>query len=208
MSTRLASKASPWARRKGALAPLALTGILSALCAWQWLAGDDAVVGWLWDRAALDGGQWWRLISAHLVHLNVMHGVMNIAATVLIFALVGTATNTIGWILAWLMISLAVGLALLQFDQQLSYYAGASGVLHGVVAFGALRLLRSRRYESAVLLAGLALKLCWEQWTGATAGTEALIGIPVVVNAHLYGALAGCAVFALFAAAARVHTNR
>jgi len=38
----------------------------------------------MWDRAAIDAGQWWRLLTAHLVHLDVRHLLLNIFGLLLI----------------------------------------------------------------------------------------------------------------------------
>lgn len=144
-----------------------------------------------WDRAALAEGHGWRLITAHLVHLNVAHSLMNVAALALILALFGSAFGTHGWLLVWLGLSVGVSLLLFWLDPTLTRYVGASGVLHGLIVISALREFGRRPVESMILLAGLALKIGWEQFAGPAASTEAMIGGRVIVNAHLYGAIVG-----------------
>jgi hypothetical protein len=71
----------------------------------------------------------------------------------------------------------------------LEWYVGFSGVLHGALAAGAVAW---HRRESALLAwaltAVLAGKLIWEQAVGALPLSGDL---PVVVDAHLYGAAGG-----------------
>ena len=69
------------------------------------------------------------------------------------------------------------------------WYVGLSGVLHGFVAAGALALLLRRETLGAVLGVGLAAKLIFEQIVGPVPFTAASVGGPVVVAAHLYGAI-------------------
>src|SRR5579864_2273417 len=40
-----------------------------------------------YERAALVAGQWWRLLSAHLVHLDLQHAALNSLGLVLMWAL-------------------------------------------------------------------------------------------------------------------------
>lgn len=143
------------------------------------------------DRNGLQAHEWWRLLTAHVVHLNVTHAAMNVVALCLVLALVGTATTARSWWLVYYTIGLAISLALYLLEPQLIRYVGASGVIHGLVAFGAAMRFRSHRLESSVLLVGLAAKLIYESQAGAVAGSASLIGAPVITAAHLYGALAG-----------------
>jgi rhomboid family GlyGly-CTERM serine protease len=90
-------------------------------------------------------------------------------------------------ILASSIVTIDLGFVLL--EPQLQWYVGLSGVLHGALAAGALGWWR---HESKPLALGLTLvlvgKLAWEQWHGALP----LSGdMPVVVDAHLYGAIGG-----------------
>ncbi|MEM8547601.1 MAG: rhombosortase [Pseudomonadota bacterium] len=159
-----------------------------------------------WDRMALSQGQAWRLVTGHLVHLNVNHSLMNLAALALIMTLFGATFGTLGWLKAWLGLSLSISLLLLWLDPGLTRYVGASGVLHGLVVLGALREIRQRPVEALILLVGLALKIGWEQMAGPAASTEALIGGRVIVNAHLYGAIAGLVAGVVLAVADRFST--
>jgi len=75
-------------------------------------------------------------------------------------------------------------------DPGIAWYVGISGVLHGVLAAAALVRLH-RGEPEGWLLAGLLLaKIAYEQIHGPMpfAGD-----MPVVVDAHLYGALGGLA---------------
>ena len=143
------------------------------------------------DRAAIAGGQWWRLLSAHYVHLNTPHLAMNLLALTLVIALLRTACTALTWFAAYAAMSFAVSAALLVFEPGLVRYAGASGVIHGLVAFGAVLRLPAARVESSILLAGLLAKLAWEAASGPLAGSEAMIGAPVITASHRYGAIAG-----------------
>jgi hypothetical protein len=70
------------------------------------------------------------------------------------------------------------------------WYVGASGVLHSVMAAGTVKHFVERAWDRWILLLGVAGKLAYEQLAGAAQPL-------VVVDAHLYGALAGYAVGAV-----------
>jgi rhomboid family GlyGly-CTERM serine protease len=170
---------------------LALASLAAALA--PALAGERAA-GWLmYQRDAVLAGQVWRLISAHVVHLGWMHGTLNLAALALVAALLGRACSTRGWAALTLVSALGVGLGLLVFSPQVAWYVGLSGVIHGLVAAGGVVQARARSTSGLLWLAGLVAKLAWEQWQGPVAGSETLLGGATVVDAHLYGALAGAA---------------
>jgi rhomboid family GlyGly-CTERM serine protease len=167
-----------------------------------------------YDRIGLAHGEVWRIFSAHFVHLNLFHLFLNLCGLVLICELQwGTMPLRHGF---GLMVTsaAAIGMALWWLQPELEWYAGLSGVLHGLWAGCACYGLRSapdalsqplanwrRMLMSRPLhLAGLiliALKLGLESLYGPSGNTEQIIGGSVVTSAHLYGAVAGF-VYVLF----------
>ena len=51
------------------------------------LGGDAGRALLRYDRAALAAGQWWRLLTAHVVHLGLEHAALNSLGLVLMWAL-------------------------------------------------------------------------------------------------------------------------
>jgi hypothetical protein len=73
------------------------------------------------------------------------------------------------------------------------WYAGISGLLHGVWAAGAVQAARRRELAGWLLLLALAFKLWREYQLGAGVLVAAL---PVVTEAHRYGAFGALLVVA------------
>ncbi|HUQ50585.1 MAG TPA: rhombosortase [Gammaproteobacteria bacterium] len=155
-------------------------------------AGGDALreVG-RYQRDAIEGGQYWRLVSGHLVHLGLGHLWPNLAALLVIGALFDDVFRSVDWLRASLASAAAIDVGLYVLDPDVIWYVGLSGVLHGLVAAGAFALLLRRQKIGAVLAAGLGAKLAFEQLAGPLPFTAESVGGPVVVAAHLYGAAGG-----------------
>jgi rhomboid family GlyGly-CTERM serine protease len=73
----------------------------------------------------------------------------------------------------------------------LYWYVGMSGLLHGLLAAGIVARWKNFDAETAILLLLLVAKISWEQFSGPVPGSESTSGGPVVVDAHLYGAIGG-----------------
>jgi rhomboid family GlyGly-CTERM serine protease len=155
------------------------------------LAGQDASTWLRYDRQAILAGQIWRLFTGHLVHLGWPHLLINLAGLALVWVLVGSALSNSRWALTTLACALAVSLGLLVLSPTVARYVGLSGVLHGLLAAGALVQWRSGVQRAGWILGVLALKLAWEQMAGPLPGSAATAGGRIIVDAHLYGALAG-----------------
>jgi rhomboid family GlyGly-CTERM serine protease len=153
--------------------------------------GDEWRALGRYDRLALEQGEYWRLISGHLVHLGWGHLWPNLAALVVIALLLEDAFRAADWIVVGVTSGAAIDLGLLAFDPDVQWYVGLSGVLHGFVAAGALSLLLKREMIGAVLGIGIAGKIVFEQIFGPVPFTAASVGGPVIVAAHLYGATSG-----------------
>jgi rhomboid family GlyGly-CTERM serine protease len=148
-----------------------------------------------YHRSHIMGGEWWRLISAHFVHLGWGHTIMNLLGLWMIWGLLMTNTQSLRCGLVLLFITLATSTALWFFSQQLLWYRGLSGALHGLLIWGLLSRLKQEPVLSAGLLMAVTAKITWEQWQGPLPGSESMANGPVVVASHLYGALSGMLVW-------------
>lgn len=194
----------------------------------------DALADYRYDRAAILSGEWWRIVSGHLVHLNTMHLALNLLGLLLICELL------------WRDLPLKHAFGLLFFSvvgtsalfwwlhPELAWYAGLSGMLHGLWAGCALSgwwsmqirgggapagsapikaravqmLPASSRYFFIWALALLALKLALESVYGPSSHTERMIEGPVISIAHLYGALTGIVYVSIWRCTRRLHPGK
>jgi len=163
---------------------------LGLLCVALALTGDEGRE-WLRYERELLLSQPWRLVTAHIVHLGWSHLLLNLAGLALVWALVGEYLDSRWWLLVLAVSAAAVSGGLCLFDPALQWYVGLSGVLHGLLVAGAIAGLAKRRTEALLLLGVVAAKLIWEQLSGPLPGSEASAGGAVVVDAHLFGAIAG-----------------
>jgi len=142
-----------------------------------------------YERAGVLAGEYWRLLTAHLIHGDLRHLGLNLAGLGLLAALFPRAYTAAGSLLIVLGSIAAIDLGLVFLEPQLDWYLGLSGVLHGLLAAGALSWWRRESKSFALVITTiLVAKLAWEQ----THSALPLSGdMPVVVDAHLYGALGG-----------------
>lgn len=153
--------------------------------------GEPARTWLRFDRVAIGHGQWWRLFTGNFVHLGMGHLLEDMAGLVLLWLLFEDVLA--GWRMPALVCAgaLAVGLGLLLGDPQVGWYVGISGALDTLWAAGALGLIRRRDRFGWILAAVLLAKLIYEQCFGALPFSSVSTGGNVIVDAHLYGALAG-----------------
>jgi rhomboid family GlyGly-CTERM serine protease len=152
------------------------------------LDGPAARQALAFQREALAAGEWWRLLTANFVHLDLEHAVLNSLGAVLMWALFARDYPYARWLAIYLGACLAVGAGLWFFSPDIRWYVGASGALHGVMAAGTLAHLRRGDLDGWVLAVFMVLKLGYEQVAGPLpfAGSA-----DTVVDAHLYGAIGG-----------------
>jgi rhomboid family GlyGly-CTERM serine protease len=153
------------------------------------IGGDAGRALFRYDRAALAAGQWWRLLTAHVVHLDLEHAALNSLGLVLMWALFARDYRPGQWALILLSAITAIDAGLWLRDSTVTWYVGSSGVLHGVMAAGTLAHLRRRDLDGWLLAAFIIVKVAYEQHTGAL--PFAASGAGVIVDAHLFGALGG-----------------
>jgi rhomboid family GlyGly-CTERM serine protease len=152
-----------------------------SLLANRWPGALEALA---WQREAIADGQWLRILTAHLAHLDTRHLAFNLLGLMVIAELL-LEDWRLPDLLSLLLVS-ALGTSLLLWigEPGLRWYVGMSGVLHGLWAGAALLgWLRQRNRLAAIALAALALKLLL---LDPTSGPTQVVGI-----AHGYGMLSG-----------------
>lgn len=170
----------------------ALPALIVAVLAAALAAGGDPVREALrFDREAIAAGEAWRLVTGHLVHLGTRHMLLNSAGLLLVGLLVGREYRLRDWAAVSLASIASIDAGLWWLTPSLDWYVGLSGVLHGWFAAGIVGALLKRRPDAWLLLGLLLGKLILEQLQGALPGSAAAAGGPVVVDAHLYGAVGG-----------------
>jgi len=155
------------------------------------LSGDAARATFRYQRELVGDGQWWRLITAHFVHLDLEHTLLNVLGFIMMWALFARDYRPRDWLVIVAVIFLAIGGGLWFWDSQIFWYVGASGALHGLMTAGTIAHVRRGDLDGWILAVFIILKLGYEQVTGALPFGES--GAPVLVNAHLYGAIGGAA---------------
>ena len=157
------------------------------------LTGEGGRTLLRFERSGLAKGEWWRLLSAHVVHLDLHHALLNILGLALVWALFARDYSPKAWVAILLGAIAAIDAGLWLRDSTVQWYVGSSGVLHGALAAGALAHVRRGERDGWLLVGLLATKLLYEQAVGALpfSGND-----PVVVDAHLYGVAGGAAVAA------------
>ena len=168
-----------------AYAVIILTGII--------VFGGEGFSQWLrYDRQAIEHGEYWRIISAHLTHLTISHWILNACGWLLVWFLYRAMLTPAQWIMLLLWSSMVVSLGLYVLNEEVFYYVGLSGSLHGLFIVGAMmEIHHGWRVGGGILMMAFTGKLIYEQIYGSLPGTTQMSGGWVIVDAHLYGALAG-----------------
>ena len=150
----------------------------------------------IWDRQAVDLGQWWRMWTGHFLHSNHYHLLLNLGGLAVIFSLHQPHYRT--WplmlfsTLSMVMISIGVWLWVPGIER----YVGLSALLHGLFTWGALMDIQRGWRSGWLLLLGVLLKVGWEQFSGGEGATSDLIDARVAVEAHLLGVLSALLIYA------------
>ncbi len=159
--------------------------LVACACCWCWtrcwvLATVSAQL-LRYDRSAIAAGGWWRLLTAHIVHLDAHHLILNELGLVLMWSLFAQDYDAVEWCAIVLSGALAISSGLWWLSPRVSWYVGASGVLHSVMAAGAAKHLAQRVLGSLDAQPGSVR----QAGVGAMGRLQAPL---IVVDAHLYGA--------------------
>ena len=165
--------------------PLAVWAALMILLQW---VGPEAL---RYDPQAIRDGELWRLLTGHLVHANGRHLLLNLAGLFLCQALTGVNWSLLQWSGRILLLALMISLGLWWLHPGLRWYVGFSGVLFGLYLMAAVESLPRQALISSLLILLLLAKILMEQFSSVKISSSGWIGVPVLVDAHLYGFLSG-----------------
>jgi rhomboid family GlyGly-CTERM serine protease len=168
----------------------AALAVATALLLLPLLGGDELKLVWRYERTGIANGQWWRFLTAHLVHLDALHALLNAVGLSLLWMLFARSYRLWQWLLAIGASLIAMGIGFWFFSTELAWYVGASGLLHGVFACGCLAMLRQGDRIGLIAAVIFVGKLAYEHWLGPLPFERA---DQVVTVAHLYGAIGGAA---------------
>ncbi len=104
--------------------------------------GDSIGALLRYDRSAIAAGGWWRLLTAHIVHLDAHHLILNELGLVLMWSLFAQDYAAEEWCAIVLSGALAISSGLWWLSPHVTWYVGASGVLHTVMAAGTAQASR------------------------------------------------------------------
>lgn len=148
-----------------------------------------------YQRHNLADGELWRLLTGHMLHSNGYHLLLNGGGLLVIMLLHAGYQRQLALLWQLLFNACVIGCLLYWFQPDMQRYVGLSGVLHGLLFFGALLDIKTGKTGGILLTLGILAKIAYEQYQGPDATLGQLIDATVAINAHLYGVLSGALLF-------------
>ncbi len=167
-------------------------------------ASPTLTAAWEFHRAAVnEGGELWRLFTAHLAHFGADHLAWDVAA-LLVLGTMAEREDRRAFALTLALAATLIGLGVWLTQPALATYRGLSGLdsaLYGLVCARLIATGRRQRHTftvtlGAAALAGFALKCAAEFASGQTVFAAGADYAPVPL-AHLLGLLSGLTVAVL-----------
>jgi rhomboid family GlyGly-CTERM serine protease len=165
------------------------TFLLTAGAVAAYLLCGAAPEAWVWDRAAIAQGEWWRLITGHWVHSDLAHAGWDCVALLLLGILFEARLR---WHLplALLFGTFGIDVWLWWGEPALRYYCGLSGILNSLLVLGLLQLWLDLRHPVLLLTAiAAASKIIIEIHAGQALLVQT--AWPSVPTVHAAGYLIG-----------------
>jgi rhomboid family GlyGly-CTERM serine protease len=147
-----------------------------------------------YQRDWMSSGQYWRLITAHWVHVNWTHLGLNVAGFLFCLAITRPDWSIRQWCFYLTILSFSISCLFTVLNPELGWYVGFSGVLFGVFCLSGIDLFNHDRLIAVLLLAVIFAKVLIEQTSDLKVTSSELIDSPVIVDAHFYGLISGLAI--------------
>jgi rhomboid family GlyGly-CTERM serine protease len=191
---------NPWTELAVWGSPLALMALIALLA----LGGEPWIDALRYDRAAIAGGEWWRLLTGNLVHLpgntivwegfrfhGPWHLFLNELGVLVLVLLCPERLSAAVWARRVILLGLGMSLGLYFFAPSLRWYVGLSGVMHGLCLLGLMPQALKKDIVALGCILYLLGKLGYELYAGAPVSDEHAIGGKVALDSHLWGAISG-----------------
>ena len=144
------------------------------------------------ERNEVFSGEYWRLLTGNFVHFGWAHTLMNVTAFLLCSIALLDKLSIAKYCALLIWCCLIVGGGIFHLNLEYGTYAGLSGAIHGLIVAGLLLSKQHSLWIRVIALGLLVAKLMQEQSPNYTAtDLQTLVPVPVAVDAHLYGAIAG-----------------
>ncbi len=137
----------------------------------------------------LESAEYWRLITTHWAHTNWIHFLLNAAGLVLCLSIASPEWSIKRWLLYQFVFALGISLLFNSLNPELTWYLGYSGILYGIFLLAAVDLYPRDKLIALLLGSAIVIKITLEQSSEINLTTSDIIGVPVVVDAHLYGVI-------------------
>ncbi len=144
-----------------------------------------------YQRDLFESGEFWRGFTAHFLHTNFNHLILNVSAVALLWALHGQFYSLKNYCAVFVFSAFMTTLGVHFYSPEISQYVGLSGVLHGVFIWGALKDIEHKDKTGYLLLFGIVGKVMYEQIVGPSQDIAELISATVAIDAHLWGTIGG-----------------
>ena len=152
-----------------------------------------------YDSDWLQTGQVWRLLTAHWVHVGWAHLLLNTVGLGICVSLANPRWSVRRWLTLSVGMGLGISILFTLLNPELQWYVGFSGVLFGLYFLAAQDLYARDRLVAVLMGGAIVVKVLIEQFTSWDLDSSALIGAPVIVDAHLYGLLIAIAIALVWA---------
>ncbi len=136
-------------------------------------------------------GEYWRFLSGHLIHYSWLHCSTNTLGLLLLIAMFKNTSMNLNWLLASVVIVIAISSGLILFSQQLKWYVGFSGVLTGLYAYAAIKTLSENIKLSVTICIILSIYAAYQLLQGELIRSTLIPDLKASSYAHAYGLCAG-----------------
>lgn len=139
----------------------------------------------------LENREYWRWLSCNFVHFGWMHSLMNLIGFLLASLILFYFFPVKKFLLLLLFCCLIVGIGISVISPEMQY-AGFSGTIHGLLIAGCFYATEHPVWKRVVVFIGVVVKIIDEQFfTHDLNPMHNFLPVPVAIDAHLLGALAG-----------------